>query len=325
MTQIVARISSAARAAGGYVLRAAGYWLGSGLAGAPRPRMPKRYGFGPFRTTRRYAIVAAFYPVALAAWAIGKVCRPLRCRCRNSVAEAAMTNVSGQAKTVRHLPLLSPVECADIVARVHAMRHMWVYRQPGFFTLGLAAYMDCRNQQATQRYLQAVPALNEALLLSFEPLYEKLIAALHWTLGEPCDLIDGRAIPGFHIWVGAGIPRYGFDVASVHLDLQYLDLGFCENELPTSADVMSFTLPIRLPKAGGGLNVWDIRHPERAGWEVWPFKAVSRVRYSVGSLVLHTGHEVHQIAPVEQIDEGDERICLQGHGIRKDGHWLLYW
>jgi hypothetical protein len=324
MKHIVARVMRPARRAGGYILRAAGYWIASGLGGAPRPRLPKRHGYGPFKSTRRYAAIAAFYPVALAAWASGKVYRPLRRGHRNGAATAA-TDIPDQAATVRHLPLLSPAECADIVERVHELRTLWVFRQPGFFTLGLAAYMDCRNPMALQRYLREAPGLNQALRHAFSPLYQKLITALQAALGEPCDLVEGQAVPGFHIWQGDGIPHRGFDVASVHFDLQYLDLGFSAGEGPTTADVISFTLPLRLPMAGGGLNVWDIRYPERVGWEVWPFKAVSRVRYSLGSLVLHTGHELHQIAPIERIEAGDERICLQGHGIRRAGGWLLYW
>jgi len=313
MKHILSRVVRITRIAQGYVSRSTAYWLGSGLSGAPPPRMPKRYCHGPFGN-RRWATLAAFYPAVLAAWGSGRICA-LRRERRRTVAEV---------ETVRYLPLLSAAECADLVERIHKLRDRWTFRQPGFFTLGLAAYMDCHDQPLS-RYLEEAPLLNAILMRNFGPIYERLISTLQTALGESCTLIDGHAIPGFHIWLGDGIPSQERDAGSVHFDLQYLDLGFREAEWPTQADIISFTLPVRLPAAGGGLNVWDIRFPEKAGWEIWPFTAVSRVNYSVGSLVLHSGHELHQIAPVESIDDGDERICLQGHGIRKDGNWFLYW
>jgi len=47
--------------------------------------------------------------------------------------------------------------------------------------------------------------------------------------------------------------------------------------------------------------------------------------YQPGTLVLHSGHMLHQIAPVPSVEPDDERIALQGHGIFYDGGWKLYW
>jgi hypothetical protein len=326
MKQRVRRILRSARTASVYALRGTGYWIGGGIVGAPRPRLPRRRGYGPFKNAGRYAAAVAFYPLALCAWAGGTASRPLLRKHLVEVEDAA-TDVPQLAETVQHLALLGAAECADVVRRVHALRRMWVLRQPGFFTLGRAAYMDCGNPPAVERYLEQAKWLNEVLREEFAPLYEKLIAVLQEALGEPCRLTGQHAIPGFHIWLGQGIPHYGFDAGSVHFDLQYINLGMVAvgERWPRMEEVISFTLPVRLPQAGGGLNVWDVRHPERVGWEVWPFKKVSRVAYALGSLTLHTGHEMHQIAPIARVAEGDQRICLQGHGIRKDGGWLLYW
>jgi hypothetical protein len=53
----------------------------------------------------------------------------------------------------------------------------------------------------------------------------------------------------------------------------------------------------------------------------------SRIRYpyALGQLLMHSGHALHQIAPVIATYPGDERICLQGHGIRCASGWKLYW
>jgi hypothetical protein len=319
------RILRAAKAAGGHARRCARYWLGAGVARMRRPMVPRRSGYGPFKSAGRYAALLLLYPVALAGWLAGGALRPISVIPDDDAAEFDARRRRARRDTVRHLPILDAEECAAIVDRVHELRSLWVFRQPGFFTLGRAAYMDCRSPPAREHYLREAGWLNEELLRGFAPLYDNLIATLEEALGEPCRLIEWQAIPGFHIWLGRGIPRIGFDAASVHFDLQYFDLGLDGGEWPTLDEVVSFTLPVRLPQAGGGLNVWDVTHPEQVGWEAWPYKAVSRVPYSVGSLVLHTGHEMHQIAPVERIAEGDQRVCLQGHGIRKDGAWLLYW
>lgn len=304
-------------------MRSALYWLGSGIIGGACPRIPRRYGRGPYKNAGRYTLNLVFYPILLTAWLVGAACRPVWRPAQRSV--AATTTVAAQWDNVRHLPILSPEECAAIANRVHELRGHWLPRQPGFYTLGYATYMDCRDPVSRLRYFDDAPRLNEVLLDHFQPLYHSVIAALEEALGAPCELAKRQAIPGFHMWLGLGIPHLGFDVASVHFDLQYLDNGLCGIGWPMAADVVSLTLPMRLPKAGGGLNIWDIRHPEPAGYDVWPFTRMSRVRYNAGSLVLHTGHELHQIAPVERIEDGDERICLQGHAIRQDGRWLLYW
>ena len=249
----VARIVQLTRTARSYALRGVGYWIGGGIVGAPPPRLPRRRGYGPFKTAGRYAAAVGFYPLALLAWAGGTASRPLF-RKALTVAEASVTDVPEQAETVQHLPLLDAAECAGICDRVHALRRMWVLRQPGFFTLGRAAYMDCGNPPALEHYRQQIKWLNEVLREEFGPLYEQLIAVLEKALGEPCRLSEEQAIPGFHIWLGQGIPHYGFDAGSVHFDLQYINLEMVQvgEPWPTMDEVISLTLPVRLPRAGGG-------------------------------------------------------------------------
>jgi hypothetical protein len=306
-------------------LRGAMYWLGNGIGGCGRPRIPRRYGYGPYKSAARYAHALALYQVLLTAWQVGTAYKTVWRRARRGEAGATAATVAAQWDSVRHLPVLRPAECATIADRVHELRSLWLLRQPQFYTLGYAAYMDCRDPVSRLRYFEDAPRLNRALVDHFGALYRSVIASLEEALTAPVELAARQAIPGFHVWLGRGVPHLGFDAGSVHFDLQYLDNGLLGERWPTAVDVVSFTLPVRLPKAGGGLNVWDIRHPEPAGREVWPFTRMSRVQYTLGSLVLHTGHELHQIAPVERIEEGDERICLQGLAIRQSGIWLLYW
>ena len=127
---------------------------------------------------------------------------------------------------------------------------------------------------------------------------------------------------------------------------------------------LSFTLPIELPENGGGLWVWDwlsldddwIRKfnfqddsqkdstikkfmedvDPRENKEFWdngslPFdyNAIYDTKpmvipYTVGKLFYHTQHILHQIIPGYKPSNVDRRITLQGHGIKCDGIWRLY-
>ncbi len=304
-------------------MRSAGYWLTTGINGRGRPIMPSRFGRGPYNNASRYALDLALYPILAMAWLVGVACRSIWRRVQRST--DGTKTVVVQWDNVRLLPLLSPDECDRIADRVQQLRNHWRLHQPGFYTLGYAAYMDCRDPASRLRYFDDAPRLNSVLVDHFWPLYRSVLATLEEALGERCRLAEGQAIPGFHVWLGRGIPRRGFDAGSVHFDLQYLDNGLCADRWLTTSNVVSFTLPVRLPKAGGGLNIWDVHHPQPAGREVWPFSQMERLHYERGFLVLHSGHELHQIAPIERVTDNDERICMQGHGIRQDGCWLLYW
>jgi hypothetical protein len=51
----------------------------------------------------------------------------------------------------------------------------------------------------------------------------------------------------------------------------------------------------------------------------------ARIPYTVGRVVVHSGHLLHQAAGVTKVAVTDERITLQGHGVFADGAWRLYW
>ena len=324
LSRLVSRPGGAARLvgrAGRFIWQGSIFWLGSGRKGSPRPRMPKRHGHGPYHSAHHYFPLLAFYPLVLIFWVFGATCR----RRSNDNKRILPIDKARHGQTVHCFPILTVDECISTCQRIAALRDRWILRQPGFYTLGRAAYLDCRDLHQREQYFNDVLSQNDTLLHSFQDVYAILTQTLERYLGAPCRVAEQYAIPGFHVWEGRGIPHHGFDAGSVHFDLQYLDLGLYAPGWPTIADVFSFTLPLRLPKAGAALNIWDIRYPESAGWEKRPYTLMSRVPYSVGSLVLHTGHELHQIAPIKRVGDEDQRICLQGHGIRRDGIWLLYW
>jgi hypothetical protein len=94
-------------------------------------------------------------------------------------------------------------------------------------------------------------------------------------------------------------------------------------------------MPIVLPKAGGGLDSWnvtpnDVTRMVQLGQEpdldkVKETKFKSFHPYKLGTLSLHSGLLLHRLGRVEKIRDDDERITLQGHGVRINGTWILHW
>ncbi|AJK49162.1 hypothetical protein [Burkholderia plantarii] len=200
---------------------------------------------------------------------------------------------------------------ADWIGHVMRMRAHWRQRHPlvPFFTLGLAAYLDC-SAGGTDLYRDAdVRHASNALLAgTFRPLLDTVADALAGCLGAPAVLADDAALPGFHIYLPH--PAFGGPVAQIHRDLQFRDVYPAFE--PEPGKLVSFTLSLSTPP-GSGLNQWagDAERPE--------FFA-----YRDGALVVHDGLVTHQA--VLACNGAIERITLQGHGVRRDdGAFVLYW
>jgi len=227
-------------------------------------------------------------------------------------------------------PLLAPSECAELAARVRAYERQWTRRSANeFFTLGAASYLD-----DPAFYLERASATNPLLEAAFCDLHERLRAALSDQLEAPCAFATPFALPGFHIWRVPGIPTRA--EASLHFDMQYERVPFPERARSGFEKPISFTLPLVLPRCGGGLTTWDVTVDQvnafyrRTGYSVMLddltlLLPARHHAYEPGTLVLHSGHMLHQIAPVPSVEHDDERIALQGHGVFYDGEWKLYW
>ncbi|HEY9724033.1 MAG TPA: hypothetical protein V6D47_18670 [Oscillatoriaceae cyanobacterium] len=222
------------------------------------------------------------------------------------------------------LPLLSEADCAAACAQVHALQPYWVARHPEapFYTLGAASYLD---GSAGNRYAALATRLNPHLDSAFAPLYARVCATLAARLGEPVQLAGTHARPGFHVFLAH--EAFARPVARLHCDLQHELLpwdGAIESTL-------SFTLPVALPASGGGMEVWAIDTDAWLALELPERKAALTtlprrdVTYTLGTLALHSGRLLHRIAPSAEVAPQDERITLQGHGVRIAGTWHLYW
>lgn len=234
------------------------------------------------------------------------------------------------------LPLFTAAETAGLHRQVLRRRRDWIPRGTTgiteFHTLGVATYLDfCCSDDPETDYLGRAPTANRVLARSFAGLYRRLRDALQRHLGEPVRYTRRFALPGFHIFLGQAIDRAAG--APVHFDQQY-------QYLPWEADLdpvppLSFTLPVALPAAGGGLDLWhmtpdDVTRAVALGIE----PDLDRLKerrfriphpYRAGSLALHSGLMLHRIGTAPVIRDDDERITLQGHAVRIRGTWVLHW
>lgn len=215
------------------------------------------------------------------------------------------------------LAVLDATACARWRDGVLALRRQWTTRSPHapFFTLGLAAYLDAIDvlpELQNKSLYQALPLRrqnNRFLREHFEPLLALTKAAIADFTQAPARFDDaGSALPGFHIH----LPHTAFAdaVASRHLDLQFQRVF--PTVTPSAEDLMTFTLPISLPPQAG-LRRW-LGDDERE----------EQLAYQVGHLYLHSGLDPHQAILHPQASD-TPRIALQGHGLRVDGAWILYW
>jgi hypothetical protein len=238
--------------------------------------------------------------------------------------------------------LLDASECAETVRQVNRLRDHWTMRPDGYFTLGAASYLD--GAVSADVYLAMATQKNSVLSAGFNDLYGSLLGLLEHVLGEPATYGECLALPGFHIFEFDGKPSESVQSASTcgsrsihegvakraHFDLQF------DRAIPgwTPEATLSFTLPLAQPSGGSGLAVWPFRYEEAVrrnlpGQHFAAQNPYEQVSYEPGRIILHDGFLLHSILYeiVHQCDspQQGQRITLQGHGVRSDGSWTIYW
>ena len=232
---------------------------------------------------------------------------------------------------VKHVELLDETEVAQVRAAVHAQRSEWTMRDAAlpFYTLGAASYLDARGGRFAE-YQEQARRTNPILVEHFGWLLERVRAAVSAHVNAGACYDERLARPGFHVFLFD--PAFRYAVASAHYDLQYTLLDWSGIGAPDASSQLSVTLTIALPASGGGLLVWNMSRlalDRMSSDERRTYAVVNRIAtlvpYTPGHLVIHSGHQLHRIAPVEDPRPGDERITMQAHTLRVDGKWVIYW
>ncbi len=232
---------------------------------------------------------------------------------------------------VQDIDLLTPEECTQVRDKIHSLRDAWIERRPDvpFYTLGAASYLDAAKN-GFAAYKEQLDRSNPILHEHFGWLHEKVASCMEEVLGEPMGFDHRIGLPGFHIFLAH--ERFTRPMASLHYDLQFESIDWTGIGTPDHRRHLSMTLTIRLPKDGGGLRVWDINNLEMQDLTLEERKKKVEGKrkpdyhpYAEGKMALHSGHQLHQIAPTKRMVDGDERITLQAHALPVDGKWLGYW
>jgi len=246
-------------------------------------------------------------------------------------------------------------DCNKIETIVNNLDKLWVNRscerrfafensmkisKAPFWTLGAVSYLDGVASHAL--YNRHRDALNPLLRKKFNWIYEIICERLQSDLKEPVVIDEVLAHPGFHIFAAKNgttiepeyLKLFEESLGSVHVDVQYEEheeywKNFKEVDLKNT---LSFTVPIQLPTHGGGLYTWDDEV------DAYSFNyATNKLKlselecasvtnlYTRGEMIYFVGHLLHQMMPGRNIQPSDKRITVQGHGVKCDGVWRLYW
>lgn len=233
-------------------------------------------------------------------------------------------------EAIQTIPLLSNEECEEIWTTLKSLRPNWTERGGGivpFYTFGAACYLD-HPERKKSAYRDIEAKINPLLRLHFAPLLNKVRSAVEQATGKNASYEHLHALPGFHIFLFH--PLFEKPQAHLHFDLQQLQVKWPFKEVDRTHP-LSFTLPITLPRSGSGLNYWDLpwfenRHRDEGELEELSKKTPKLfLSYELGTMVLHSGQFLHQIAPCPGMTEADTRVTLQGHAMFCDGAWRLYW
>lgn len=202
---------------------------------------------------------------------------------------------------------------------------------PYFYTLGAASYLDGTQPDV---YAAKVKKSNDVMQIQFADLYHQLKQTLADFLKcESSQLIfePGVALPGFHIY-----PRKSPNGGVIHVDAQIHQTPWKNPSELNFQEAWSMTLALQLPKSGGGLRYWPTlndRSLQEMKSKMTDIElrqeceklAPVQVPYDIGTLYLFHPRLVHQIMPNIQVEDGEARVTLQAHAVRKKtGEWVLF-
>lgn len=224
------------------------------------------------------------------------------------------------SQLIQEIKVLALDECESVRKSVRELEPIWDtdrYR----LGAGISYYKPPVFYYATSR------RTNPILQKHFGWMYDKLLKTFAESFNCSVAYRDDLALPGFNIYCGP----IDFETVNynVHVDLQFMDLNWSP---PNSADfqtTMSFTLPIASPACGSGLNIWpitqnDISEDEIDSGEKLREEHAIYQQYTLGFATIHDGKHYHQMSIAKNRQPGDERITLQGHGVKQDGVLIVY-
>ena len=246
-------------------------------------------------------------------------------------------------------------DCNRILKTIYELDKLWVNRsqerrysfenqihitKAPFWTLGAVSYLD--HVASPTRYNKHRDYLNPVLMKKFGWIYDIIIEKLQGEFDEPVILDGFLSHPGFHIFSGKTgdlieqeyLELFQESLGSVHVDVQYEEhIEYWKTfKRVDFKNTLSFTIPIKLPSGGGGLYTWEDKvNPYSFNYTTNKNKldelespSIPNL-YTEGEMIYFIGHLLHQMMPGVKVQPDDRRITVQGHGVKCDGTWRLYW
>lgn len=195
--------------------------------------------------------------------------------------------------------LMTPEICNMTRDGLFNLREYWIDRGE-FYTLGASVYID-----PPVSYPGIAANTNIVLDTNFSWLKALVANYFKEIYNREIICMKDKALPGFHIFTSEANDLVG----SIHTDE-------VEDRVEWACgytDAFSFTIPISLPAAGGGMNYWD-----KGIINVTNSDKPKYLPYELGVIYIYDGKSPHQIANNELLGETDFRITYQGHGVTLD-------
>ncbi len=235
---------------------------------------------------------------------------------------------------------LDDSECIRLRNEIFSLRNNWRAISPErkVFTLGYPSYLV--NHLGMDNYYGQVRKMNQILDNTFGWVHDKFLALLEVLLESPVKKVEKFSRPGFLIQLMDQDPNYHKVSGGPHWDWDFLSLDWSPS-LPSSIDPeqsMSFTIPIRLPKDGSGIWVWEnitamdtIELAQKKGISIEKATSILIQKenprsyyYKQGNLISHPGGIVHGIIRSPKIRPGDERITMQAYALYHNNIWQVF-
>lgn len=210
-----------------------------------------------------------------------------------------------------------PTYFNHLAIKIKQLKPLWISQSLGgvMYTLGKASYLNGKKSQDIYNYN------NLFLMNHFKFLYVDLLNFLKKYFKTPNVKYKTDAfLPGFHIFPST--PFIQYPVTSFHVDRQYNNTCWDNYTNCDFENTITFTIPIESPQSGGGIYFFEATKKDSF------FKALisnkMKHEYKIGEIVLHTGNNWHLITP-SKINKNEHRITLQGHAIKCNDTWYIYW
>jgi len=193
-----------------------------------------------------------------------------------------------------------------------------------FYTLGNALYQTTD----TSGYWRKASISNKLLFESFASLYDIVLTQMSLFLRVETGFAQDASLPGFHLFEFR--ENRSYPGGGGHFDLSHLRI-FPPGPSNYYQTQYSFTLPLELPAAPCGLDIWELPYNEMSQYaantkaeDLAQTRTKYFIPYNIGELVVFRGDYFHQISPINPVQSGERRITFQGHCLFHGGNWKIY-